>query len=148
MKKQIKATINAHLTRGAFYVLLLLAVCVIPCTLAQRTTAESSPPPNSSPEARKKGKDQLQGMEARAAQPTSAPVQASGSIGTSKSNTFRSGAAGSQPTTTSERGPLINRPTPVPQAAPDRFTTSKSNTFRTLTGSPKPTSTPARASKR
>jgi hypothetical protein len=36
MKKQINPTIKAHLVRGAFYVVLLLAVCVIPFALAQR----------------------------------------------------------------------------------------------------------------
>jgi hypothetical protein len=36
MKKQINPTIKAHLTRSAFYVLLLVAVCVIPFALAQR----------------------------------------------------------------------------------------------------------------
>ena len=35
MKKQINPTIKAHLIRSAFYVLLLLAVCVIPFALAQ-----------------------------------------------------------------------------------------------------------------
>ena len=35
MKKQINPTIKAHLVRSAFYVLLLLAVCVIPFALAQ-----------------------------------------------------------------------------------------------------------------
>src|SRR5262245_43152014 len=35
MKKQINPTIKAHLVRSAFYVLLLLAVCVIPLALAQ-----------------------------------------------------------------------------------------------------------------
>jgi Kelch motif len=38
MKKQINPTIKAHLIRSAFYVLLLLAVCVIPFALAQRNT--------------------------------------------------------------------------------------------------------------
>jgi hypothetical protein len=38
MKKQINPTVKAHLIRGAFYVLLLLAVCVIPFALAQRNT--------------------------------------------------------------------------------------------------------------
>src|ERR1044072_8250396 len=38
MKKQIKPNIKAHLIRSAFYVLLLLAVCVIPFALAQRNT--------------------------------------------------------------------------------------------------------------
>ena len=38
MKKQINPTIKAHLIRSAFYVILLLAVCVIPLALAQRNT--------------------------------------------------------------------------------------------------------------
>jgi hypothetical protein len=38
MKKQINSTIKAHLVRSAFYMLLLLAVCVIPFALAQRNT--------------------------------------------------------------------------------------------------------------
>src|SRR4029077_16093869 len=38
MKKQINPTIKAHLIRSGFYVLLLLAVCVIPFALAQRNT--------------------------------------------------------------------------------------------------------------
>ena len=38
MKKQINPSIKAHLIRSAFYVLLLLAVCVIPFALAQRNT--------------------------------------------------------------------------------------------------------------
>src|SRR5438067_4629803 len=38
MKKQINPNIKAHLIRGAFYLLLLLAVCVIPFALAQRNT--------------------------------------------------------------------------------------------------------------
>jgi len=38
MKKQINPTIKAHLIRGAFYLLLLLAVCAIPFALAQRNT--------------------------------------------------------------------------------------------------------------
>ena len=36
MKKQTSPNIKAHLIRSAFYVLLLLAVCVIPFALAQR----------------------------------------------------------------------------------------------------------------
>ena len=40
MKKQINPTIKAHLIRSAFYVLLLLAVCVIPFALAQRNTKQ------------------------------------------------------------------------------------------------------------
>src|SRR6476620_10615210 len=35
MKKQINPTIKAHLIRGAFYLLLLVAVCAIPFVLAQ-----------------------------------------------------------------------------------------------------------------
>ena len=37
---------KAHLIRGAFYLLLLLAVCVIPFALAQRTTAKGNRPAN------------------------------------------------------------------------------------------------------
>ena len=36
MKKQINPSTKAHLLRGAFYLLLLLAVCVIPFALGQR----------------------------------------------------------------------------------------------------------------
>ena len=36
MKKQINPTIKAHVIRGAFYLLLLIAVCAIPFALAQR----------------------------------------------------------------------------------------------------------------
>ena len=47
MKKQINPTIKAHLIRGAFYLLLLLAVCAIPFALAQSrsrgTTAAAKP---------------------------------------------------------------------------------------------------------
>ena len=35
MKKQINPTAKAHLIRGAFYLLLLVAVCAIPFALAQ-----------------------------------------------------------------------------------------------------------------
>src|SRR5215471_1669211 len=35
MKRQINPTIKAHLIRGAFYLLLLVAVCAIPFALAQ-----------------------------------------------------------------------------------------------------------------
>src|SRR5882724_3765978 len=42
MKKQINPTIKAHLIRSAFYVTLLLAVCVIPFALAQRNTPKRS----------------------------------------------------------------------------------------------------------
>jgi hypothetical protein len=46
MKKNTNLTIRAHLLRGAFYLLLLLAVCVIPFALAQRTTAKGKRPAN------------------------------------------------------------------------------------------------------
>ena len=46
MKKSTNLTIRAHLLRGAFYLLLLLAVCVIPFALAQRTTAKGNRPAN------------------------------------------------------------------------------------------------------
>ena len=39
MKKQINPTIKAHLIRGAFYLILLLAVCAIPFALAARNSA-------------------------------------------------------------------------------------------------------------
>src|SRR5690349_17564168 len=42
MKKQINPTIKAHLIRGAFYLLLLVAVCAIPFALAQRNTIKRS----------------------------------------------------------------------------------------------------------
>src|SRR5215831_7304971 len=46
MKKQINSTIKTHPIRGAFYLFLLLAVCVIPFALAQRTTAKGNRPAN------------------------------------------------------------------------------------------------------
>jgi len=42
--KRINPTIKAHFIRGAFYLLLLLAVSVIPVSLAQRTTAKGNRP--------------------------------------------------------------------------------------------------------
>jgi N-acetylneuraminic acid mutarotase len=42
MKKQINPSIKAHLIRSAFYITLLLAVCVIPFALAQRNTTKRS----------------------------------------------------------------------------------------------------------
>src|SRR5713101_4201990 len=50
MKKQINPTIKGHLIRGAFYLLLLLAVCAIPFALAQRNAINrgvSNPASNS-----------------------------------------------------------------------------------------------------
>src|SRR5438094_7547695 len=40
MKKQINPTIKAHLIRGAFYLLLIVAVCAIPFALAQRNATK------------------------------------------------------------------------------------------------------------
>ena len=42
MKKQHNQSIKAHLIRSALYVLLLLAVCVIPFALAQRTATTAA----------------------------------------------------------------------------------------------------------
>ena len=42
MKRQINPTIKAHLIRGAFYLLLLVAVFAIPFALAQRNAAKRS----------------------------------------------------------------------------------------------------------
>jgi hypothetical protein len=42
MKKQVHSTVKAHLIRSACYVLLLLAVCMIPFALAQRNTTGRS----------------------------------------------------------------------------------------------------------
>src|SRR5882724_8805224 len=42
MKKQINPAIKAHLIRGAFYLLLLTAVCAIPFALAQRNAPKRS----------------------------------------------------------------------------------------------------------
>ena len=40
MKKQSNSTIKAHLLRGAFLLLLLLAVCMIPFARGQRNTGK------------------------------------------------------------------------------------------------------------
>ena len=42
MKKQTNSNIQAHLLRSAFYVLLLVAICVIPFALAQRRIGQES----------------------------------------------------------------------------------------------------------
>jgi hypothetical protein len=44
MKTQLNPTIKAHLLRGAFYLLLLLAVCVIPFALGQRDARTADRP--------------------------------------------------------------------------------------------------------
>jgi len=44
MKKRINPSTKAHLIRGVFYLLLMLAPCVIPFALAQRTTAKGNRP--------------------------------------------------------------------------------------------------------
>src|SRR4029077_2581730 len=40
MEKQINPSSKAHLLRGAFYLLLLVAVCLMPFALGQRTTGK------------------------------------------------------------------------------------------------------------
>jgi hypothetical protein len=42
LKKHINPSSKAHLLRGTFYLLLLLAACMIPFALAQRTTGKQS----------------------------------------------------------------------------------------------------------
>src|SRR4029450_9008985 len=44
MKKQTNPYIKAHLLRGAFYLLLLLAICAIPFALAERNTIKLGKP--------------------------------------------------------------------------------------------------------
>src|SRR6266480_4417805 len=44
MKRQISPNVKAHFLRGAFYLLFLLAVSVIPFALAQRTTPKGNRP--------------------------------------------------------------------------------------------------------
>src|SRR5215469_12184500 len=46
MKKQIDSHIKTHLSRGACYLLLVLAVCVSPFALAQKITAMGNRPAN------------------------------------------------------------------------------------------------------
>ena len=55
MKKQNNQSIKAHLIRSAVYVLLLVAVCVIPFALAQRpATSRSAAPPLTNARARRR----------------------------------------------------------------------------------------------
>src|SRR5438477_3164897 len=70
MKKQINPTIKAHLIRSAFYVTLLLAVCVIPFALAQRNTPKRSV-------ARPKANTNLATAGTRAAVPSTGAATAS-----------------------------------------------------------------------
>jgi hypothetical protein len=51
MKKQINPTIKAHAIRGAFYLLLLLAVCAIPFALAQPNATRQRAKPAVNPNA-------------------------------------------------------------------------------------------------
>ena len=46
VKANVSSTTKTHLVRGAFFLLFLLAVCVIPFALAQRTTAKGNRPAN------------------------------------------------------------------------------------------------------
>ena len=49
MKKQTNSTTKAHLIRGAFYLLLLIAVCAIPFALAQRSVTSQTTYPATAP---------------------------------------------------------------------------------------------------
>jgi hypothetical protein len=71
MKKQINTSIKAHLLRGAFYLLLLLAVGVIPFALGQRNTGKISVRP-SVPDASAKSQSQLLPYDLRSLPPTAA----------------------------------------------------------------------------
>jgi hypothetical protein len=42
MKKQLNPSVKAHLLRRGFYLILLLAICVIPFALGQRATTKQS----------------------------------------------------------------------------------------------------------
>jgi hypothetical protein len=44
VKERINAATKAHFLRGAFYLLLMLAACMIPFAVAQRTTAKGNRP--------------------------------------------------------------------------------------------------------
>src|SRR5215831_3186129 len=77
MKKQINPTIKAHLIRGAFYLLLLLAVCAIPFALAQRNAAKRSVANPSVPLNVAVNKPVVQ----RATGPATVPEGASGVVG-------------------------------------------------------------------
>ena len=46
MKKQLNPSVKAHLLRGTFYLILLVAVCVIPFALGQRVTIKQSAVPD------------------------------------------------------------------------------------------------------
>jgi hypothetical protein len=46
MKKQINPNAKAHFVRGAFYLLLLLTICVMPFALGRRATAKGNRPVN------------------------------------------------------------------------------------------------------
>src|SRR5262245_59515162 len=44
MKKQTSPNIQAHLTRSAFYLLMIVAMCSIPCAIAQRNATSHGLP--------------------------------------------------------------------------------------------------------
>src|SRR5262249_36275948 len=46
VKVNISSTTKTHFIRGAFYVLLVSALCIIPLALAQRTTTKRNQPAN------------------------------------------------------------------------------------------------------
>ena len=82
MKKQINPTIKAHLIRGAFYLLLLVAVCAIPFALAQETSSSTQADATQAQAAPAK-------VQVTKAPPTKAQIDAaSGKV-------FQSGAPGS-----------------------------------------------------
>ena len=82
MKKQINPTIKAHLVRGAFYLLLLVAVCAIPFALAQRNATKQgvaskiavAPPAKGAAQATR-----LSGMHSKAVSQSKAASQKAGS---------------------------------------------------------------------
>jgi hypothetical protein len=57
MQKQITSSVNGHLIQGAFYVLLFLAVCIIPLVLADPTTTNHSGPKKAQVTQRERGFD-------------------------------------------------------------------------------------------
>src|SRR4029077_16232811 len=85
MRKQINPTIKAHLIRGAFYLLLLVAVCAIPFALAQRNKLSSTK------------------AQAIKAPPTQAQIAAA------SGKTFQSGAAGSLAGRAAQRNPATQQ---------------------------------------
>ena len=80
MKKQINPTIKAHLIRGAFYLLLLLAVCAIPFALAQSRSRGTAKRSVATPVARANVAANTEDVP-RATGPVTLPDAASGVVG-------------------------------------------------------------------